>query len=325
MIVSHQNWETKKIFEGEEVFLVKINTDIADTLFERKLVLKMKDGYPWVVRPTSLPCPSCAASSSCCSHRKTEKFLRALHVFVWIERNGIIGPDPQGRQRSIHHRNEDKLDARVKNLALGTQAAHARLHNSKRRRHSRRKRFESAGLYRPHLPAQVVELTEEEKKKIVPPKKSENAVNTLFDEIRNLEALLEENFDQVLEDTAHLEGQGKSIPRSAPASEWRAPKSRLMGLHMPRMGCSKAEACFVRVYASHDLDLARVAEVLAVREGLLHILLRRVPVAVAVERWVKYRRLPTKTVTFRYELVEHQPGRRGKKAVVPTARRQAAI
>lgn len=324
--MTYQNWETLKIFEGDKIFSVKINTEIADTLFERKLILKMKEGYPWVVRPASSSCSSCASSSStssACAHGKPEKFLMALHVFVWIEKNGLMKPDPHGRQQSIHHKNENKLDARIKNLALGTQAAHARLHNSKRRRYSRRKRFEAAGLYRPHQPAQVVELTEEEKKKIVPPKKNPNAAKTLFDEIRSLEEVLENNFEEVLEDTAHLEGQGKAIPRSAPVSEWRSSKSRLMGLHMPRMACSKAEACFVRVYASHGLDLARVAEVLAVREGLLHHLLRRVPVAVAVERWVKYRRLPTKTVSFGIEEVRNPPTKRAKKTAVPTARKQA--
>lgn len=316
--MSHQNWETKKISDGDKIFSIKINTDVADALFERKLVLKMKDGYPWVVRPAASSCSSCASSSSSCPHGKPEKFLMALHVFVWVEKNGLIEPDPHGRQRSIHHKNEDKLDARIKNLAIGTQAAHARLHNSKRRRHSRRKRFELAGLYRPHQPARVVALTEDEKKKIVPPKKKTEMVKTLFDEIAMLEKVLENNFEEVLKDTAHLDGQGRAIPRSAPVSEWRAPKTRLMGLHMPRMACSKAEACFVRVYASHDLDLGRVAEVLAVRESLLHHLLRRVPVAVAVERWVKYRRLPTKTVVFGTEEVKLQPGRKPKKDVVPT-------
>lgn len=315
--MSYQNWETQKIFEGDRNFSVKINTEIADTLFERQLILKMKNGYPWVVRPSSSSCSSCAAPS--CPHGKTEKFLMALHVFVWIEKKGLVAADPEGRQRSIHHKNEDKLDARLKNLGLGTQAAHARLHNSKRRKHSQRKRFNSAGLYRPHQPARVVEVTEEEKKKILPSKKRTTGP-TLFDEIRTLEKVLEDNYDEVLNDTAHLEGQGRSIPRSAPVSAWRAPKTRLMGLRMPRMACSKAEACFVRVYASHDLDLARVAEVLAVREGLLRHLLRRVPVAVAVERWVKHRRLPTKTAAFGFEEVKLQPGRRGKNAVVPTAR-----
>lgn len=318
--MTYQNWETQKIFEADKIFSVKINTEIADTLFERKLILKMNEGYPWVVRPASSSCSSCASSSaSSCPHGKPEKFLMALHVFVWVEKNGVIEPDPHGRQRSIHHKNEDKLDARIKNLALGTQADHARLHNSKRRRHSRRKRFESAGLFRPHQPARVVELTEDEKKKIMPPKKKTETVKTLFDEIVTLEKVLEDNFEEVLKDTAHLDGQGRPIPRSAPVSEWRAPKTRLMGLHMPRMACSKAEACFVRVYASHELDLRRVAEVLAVREGLLLHLLRRVPVAVAVERWVKYRRLPTKTVVFGTEEVKLQPGRKAKKAVVPTA------
>ncbi len=316
--MSYQNWETQKIFEGDEIFLVKVNTEIADTLFERKLILKMKNGYPWVVRPASSACSSCGSSP--CPHGKPEKFLMALHVFVWIEKNGLMLPDPEGRQRSIHHKNEEKLDARIKNLAVGTQAAHALHHNSKRRKHSQRKRFNSAGLYRPHQPAQVVEVTEEEKKKILPSKKS-NTGPTLFDEIRALEKVLEDNFDEVLKDTAHLEGQGRSIPRSAPVSEWRSPKTRLMGLRMPRMACSKAEACFVRVYASHDLDLARVAEVLDVRQALLHHLLRRVPVAVAVERWVKHRRLPTKTAAFGFEEVKLQPGRRRKNVVVPTARK----
>ena len=63
MKMTYQNWETQKIFEGDKVFSVKINTEIADTLFERKLILKMKEGYPWVVRPASSSCSSCASSS----------------------------------------------------------------------------------------------------------------------------------------------------------------------------------------------------------------------------------------------------------------------
>lgn len=84
---------------------------------------------------------------------------------------------------------------------LGTQAADARVHNSKRRKHSLRKRFKSGGLYRPHLPARAVELPEEEKKKLVPTKKNSTTAMTLFDEIRSLEKVLEDDFEQVLEDT----------------------------------------------------------------------------------------------------------------------------
>jgi hypothetical protein len=306
MKMSHQNWEMKKVIENDKTFLVKINVEIGDALFERKLGLKMKDAYPWVIRP-AIRCLACARSP--CVHGKPEKFLMPLHVFVWVERNGFITPEPNGRPRVIHHKNEDKCDARIKNLALGTQSAHAKLHNSKRRKYGRRKRQSFNGLFRPHQPAQVIDVPEEIKKTLSPPPVKKGP-KTLTEKIYELEEVLRRNYEFVLQGTAYLEGHGTAIPRSASAKDWRKPQTRLLGLRMPRMACSEAEACFVRLYASFDLELGRVADDLGEPVHLLRHLLNRVAVAVAVDRWVKHRRLPTKTVKFGFEEVKLQSRRR---------------
>jgi hypothetical protein len=165
----------------------------------------------------------------------------------------------------------------------------------------------------------VVAVSEEVKKSIAPPPKTIRP-RTLNEQLFELEKVLEDNFEFIMKGTAYLDGHGTSIPRSPSAAQWRKPETRLLGLRMPRKGCSRAEACFVRLYASFDLDLDRVAADVGEPVELLRHLLKRVPVAVAIERWVKHRRLPTKTVKFGFEEVKPQPRRRRGVARLPTGR-----
>lgn len=304
--MANQNWLWWDVEREGRVFRVKLNVDAKDLLLGRGLGLRMReDGYPWVIQPGPAP--------------ELDRFLAPLHVFVIVEKNGPIEPEPNGRPRVVHHRNGDKLDARLKNLVVTTQSLHARHHNSKRRKHAYRKRQDLGGLYRPRQPAQVkaIPVTEELKNSISSPRQLAHP-KSLIDRVRDLEDLLTMQWPFVLSGTAYLEGEGRAIPRTASPGEWRKPQTRLLGLHMPRMACSDSEACFVRLYVSFGLDLERVADDLGESLELLRVLLKRVPVSVAIERWLKYRRLPTKTAQFGHEEVVLQPGLTRRRKLLPT-------
>jgi hypothetical protein len=65
--MSNQNWQVKTLIEDGKTFSVKLSVEMIAVLEESQLVLKMKDDYPWVVRPATC-CPACAPPT--CGHGK---------------------------------------------------------------------------------------------------------------------------------------------------------------------------------------------------------------------------------------------------------------
>jgi hypothetical protein len=305
--MSIQNWQ---IING-----VKVNNEIANVLSVCALNIEIdsETGYPWVMHPPSW-CSGCASNS--CTHSKPKKMLQPLHVFTWLHFRGPVAPG-----KVIHHRNHDKLDSRIKNLAVGTRSAHATSHNRKARKFSPRKRQNLDGFrFRPPQPGQVVSRPElvgtTVKVEKVQPK-----ARTLGQQLFDLEEDLKALHPSVAKGMGHLADQGAPIPRAASVKEWRKPETRRLGLRMPRMACDEAEACFVLLYIAHGLDIDRVADDIDQPVALLKTLLKRVSVNEAINRWVKYRRIPTATLQRGFEEVPLQPRRRrGSVPLLPTGR-----
>ena len=95
----------------------------------------------------------------------------------------------------------------------------------------------------------------------------------------------------------------------------------MLGLRMPRMACDEPELCFTLLYIANKLDIDQVAADIDEPVELLKTFLKRVPVNVAINRWIKYRRIPTVTLQRGFEEVQLQPRRRrGSVPRLPTAR-----
>lgn len=304
--MSEQNWLTIEIADSERKLSVKLNRDVALRITQSGFVVGMKNDYPWLFA-AGASCSACAPEN--CTHRALGKPFMPLHVFAWVQRNGLLKPDADGKLPVIHHRNEDKCDARLKNLVATTPAKHARIHNAKRRKYGRRKRIRLDGLYRPRLPASVKRIPVGQVHAVRPPA-SKVRPKSAFDRVVEVERLLEEVYEPIVIGTGYLEQNGKRIPRSASLKQWRSPKSRLLRLHAPRLACTAAEATFVRLYASWKLNLEDVAADLSVSVDLLRPLLKRVSVSEAIRNWLKYGRLPVKIAAHGYEEVRLQSSER---------------
>ncbi|HZZ86684.1 MAG TPA: HNH endonuclease [Anaeromyxobacteraceae bacterium] len=275
-IMSTQNWQ---IISG-----VKVNNEIAVALTCAGLVIEVDEesGYPWVRhRPASWapgdPPPPAGR-------------VMVLHVYVW---NHFMGTTrPIGSGEVIHHKNTDKLDARIKNLGIGSRAQHVESHNRKNRRFSRRKRDNLGGFrHRPPQPAKVFSRAELVGQVVVVERTAPKP-RTLGEQLFDIEEKLKGQLPSAMERMAVFKDQGVPIPRAATRKEWREPATRRMGLRMPRMACDEAEAAFVLMLIGQGFDLEAVAQDLGEPVELLRTFLKRVPVNVAIERWRYYRRLP---------------------------------
>lgn len=300
--MSYQNWQVLVLPLGASSVEVKTEIEVVDAIYDRGLGIRMhEDGYPWVVSWSS-SCPICAEKKMCNCAERIGRWEQPLHLFVWR----FSGRDiPEGHV--IHHVDHDKKNARIKNLGIGTPSQHARVHNRQRRKFKPRKRFNAGGLYRPHMPGTVkTPETSPELRELVgttrPVDPGVLKPKTLRQEVLLLESQLEEIAGHVFEVTADFDKDGRPIPRGASSAEWRQGKTRKLGLKMPRLECTLAEAVFVRFYVYADFDLKRMVDVLLDRsafpeereraEKLLGTFLKRPSVSVWVERWASFRRLP---------------------------------
>lgn len=299
--MSYQKWQVVLVPHGASSMEVKADIEVVDELYDQGLGIRIReDGYPWVVSWRS-SCDICAEKKDCgCSQREGWAWEEPLHFFVWDffkkkNRDGLV----------IHHVDEDKMNARIKNLGIGTQSQHRVVHNANKRKFGRKKKFNSCGLYRPQDSRNV--KTPENSPELAAllgaerePENKPSAGMPLGLQLKLFERHLEKLIEPVMEATADLDEDGESIPRSAPKRAWNNGKTRKLGLKMRRLECTLAETVFVRLYASADFDIPRVAEVVAsapqdraTAEALLRMFLKRPSVAEWVNRWSRYHRLPS--------------------------------
>jgi len=93
------------------------------------------------------------------------------------------------------------------------------------------------------------------------------------------------------DELAYLDS-GLPIPRRAPASAWRAPSTRRLGLFMPRLELSPGESVFVLLLVKHGFVMERVASEADEDQELLQLLRDRPAVSQALENWWDVKRLP---------------------------------
>jgi hypothetical protein len=242
--------------------------------------------YPWAAY---IAPPSCACGAGGCACPRRFIPIRALHLLTWDRLKGAS--DPRKRGQVIHHKNEDKHDARLKNLGKGSRSAHRRAHNAAKRRFSPRERLHTVGFrHHPTQPARVISRPEMIGAKV-------EAQNTFPRPIsKKMRVTLMVNrlavrWETLSAELAHRDS-GKSIPREAPRAAWNAPTTRRLGLRMPRMEISAGEAVFVLLNVKHGFDPDAVAADAGEPRELLAVL-RKVPaVDVAISRWRVEKRLP---------------------------------
>jgi hypothetical protein len=242
--------------------------------------------YPWAAY---IAPPSCACGAGGCACPRRFIPIQALHLLTWDRLKG--SSDPRKKGQVVHHRNHDKADSRLKNLAKGSRSAHVRAHNAAKRRFSPRERLHTDGFrHHPHQPARVVSRPEMIGMKV-------EAQNTLPRPVSMKKRVmlmvnrLAVRWEALSAELAHNDS-GRSIPRAAPRAAWNAPNSRRLGLLMPRMEIAAGEAVFVLLNVKHKFDMDAVAVDAGEPRELLEEL-RKVPaVDVAISRWRSEKRLP---------------------------------
>jgi len=256
------------------------------------------DMYPWagfVARS------SCACVSTECRCVPRIIWHQALHLMTWDLLRGATNPRRPGEV--VHHRNEDKHDARLKNLGKGTRAAHARAHRMRRRKFSYRERINFGGFrHRPHQPARV-ESRPEMIGMVVPA--APRRPPTKNDLVKEMLRRLGGRWVSLSDELAHLDS-GMPIPRGPPRAAWMDGKTRMLGLKMPRLKLFPGEAVFVLLAVKHKFDLDSVATDAGERRALLESLMKRTAVSVAIERWHKQKRLPLAQVTLTDRAAAHR-------------------
>jgi hypothetical protein len=301
---------------GETSVDVKIDNEVADRLRQDGLWLEVFEEYPWVFGPPK-PC-HCGPRKPCVHARKPKRHW-SLHGHVFAHFNGLVnGRNEKGEIQVIHHINQNKLDARVKNLKLVTRRRHAAIHHEKTRKFSRRHRHDFGSFrFRPRLPGKLKTVENDESLRALvgqtrPPRPKKH--KTTGERIFAVEEILKSVFDSLVDTVTRLglHDIGDRIPRGASSNQWRSPTSRQLGLRMPRMACDEAEAAFVLLYVLYDFDLEKVATDVEESAELLASFLRRVPVTIAIDRWVKYRRLPLVVLPRPKAKVRPQPSTRPK-------------
>jgi hypothetical protein len=207
----------------------------------------------------------------------------------------------------VHHRRPNKKNCRAENLVAVLRADHARLH-----RHlddKKREDLDVFGLWRPHerRPEKVVDpdapLPERADGKsareaYAPPSEWDGpgAGTSLAAQLREAELVLDIAFDALDLVTRPLDSR-IAIPKARSAGSSRDRASRAAGVAPIRLGCWRSEAALVRVLARHErpdgsFDLVAAGAEVDIHPTLFSHFLKRPAVAVALDRWRGYRRLP---------------------------------
>lgn len=226
-------------------------------------------------------------------HRYTFGFI---HGFELLQDDAYV----------IHHKRPNKKNCRVENLVRVLRADHARLHRQLDKKKA--EKDDVVGLWRPHDRRPVIVLgpdapLEEDdagrspRELYVPPTEwGEVKSRSLATQLWEAENLLEV-FYEVIDHAAGRLDSGTPIPKTKTPGSSRDAASRAVGITPIRLGCLRSEAALVRLLALNErpdgsFDIDAVARCVGFEPALVVHFLRRPAVAVAVERWKLYRRLP---------------------------------
>lgn len=221
----------------------------------------------------------------------------------------LFGPEKVNDERYIvHHRRANKKNCRGENLELRLRADHARIHRLLDKKKG--EEVDVVGFWRPHEKKQVEDvdpaapLPEREDGKTarevyVPPTlwpEANTGGLSLAQQLREAETILDIAFDGLEEVTRHLDS-GMPIPKTKTAGSSVDRTSRSLKIEPIRLGCWRSEAALVRLLARHErpdgtFDLDAAGAEVDIHPALFRHFLKRPAVAVAVERWRRYRRLP---------------------------------
>lgn len=208
----------------------------------------------------------------------------------------------------VHHRRPNKKNCRVENLELRLRADHVRVHRLLEKR--KMEQYDVAGLWRPHEKRPVESLDPD-----APLEENEDGLSarelylaptewprqgtgrlSLAAQLRRAEESLDLSFDALDMVTRRLDS-GTPIPKTRSCGSSRDADSRAAGVTPIRLGCLRSEAALVRLVALHErddgsFDLEAAGKQVGIHPSLFAHFLRRPAVAVAIERWKRYRRLP---------------------------------
>jgi hypothetical protein len=208
----------------------------------------------------------------------------------------------------VHHRRPNKKNCRSENLELRLRADHARVHRLLEKKMM--EQYDVAGLWRPHEKRPVVSLDPD-----APLEENEDGCSarelyvapsewpregtgrlSLAAQLRLAEQNLDLSFDALDKVTRCLDS-GAPIPKTRSSGSSRDADSRAAGVTPIRLGCLRSEAALVRLLALHEqedgsFDMETAGKQVGIHPSLFAHFLRRPAVAVAIERWRKYRRLP---------------------------------
>lgn len=221
----------------------------------------------------------------------------------------IYGPEKVNDGRYIvHHRRPNKKNCRAENLEVRLRADHARIHNLHDKKNS--EEVDVVGFWRPHEKKQVARVDpdaplagREDGKSArdlyVPPTlwpEGSAGGPSLAQQVRDAETILDIAFDGLDEVTRHLDS-GVPIPKTKTVGSSVDKTSRSLKIEPIRLGCWRSEAALIRLLARHErpdgtFDLDAAGAEVDIHPALFRYFLKRPAVAVAVERWRRYRRLP---------------------------------
>jgi hypothetical protein len=232
------------------------------------------DPYPWCVGADGTP-------------------VDRVHV-VAVETAQYLGIWPRlPAGLHIHHRNENKLDSRLANLAVLTPAAHGRVHA---RRKANRPDPALRGFWRPpahpspviRRPAPATSSTPADEKSLSGARWEPRVAELLVARLAGLR-----------DDVGRLDS-GQRIPRVTS----NIGRSTVPGSPGVRLGLTDDEAALVGLLVLHHFASDAVLDDLGVagldRSSVAAVLhrMRQVPaVGVAIERWQKFKRLPRQLAT----------------------------
>jgi hypothetical protein len=210
-----------------------------------------------------------------------------LHLFVYDHFN----PGVRTNENVVHHINHDKLDARIKNLGLGTPRTHALAHNARRQKFTKKKKENLGGFrFRPPQPARVVDRPELLGVTApIPPKAP--VVPSSAQRMRELDDRLARLWQPLSVEMKGMDS-GVPIPRGAPESAWRSPKTWKLGISIPRMELTPGEAAFVLLAVKHGWDFDWMSRESGEPEELLQLVMKSPAVDLATSRWRSHKRLP---------------------------------